>query len=120
MEIRAYAKNIRMSPQKIRLVVDQIKKMRPTAALDILDLTPKAAAKPVKTVIKSAIFNAKNNFGQNEANLIFKEISVGKGRVFKKYQPVARRRAHPILNRMSHIRVVLEGKEKGGVHGTKG
>lgn len=112
MEITATAKNVRVSPKKVRLVVAQIKKMSPSKAVLLLDFINKSSALPLKKVISSAIANAKNNFGLEEASLAFKSILVGKGIVFKRYQPVARGRAHPILKRTSHIQVILEGEEK--------
>jgi len=113
MEVKAIAKNIRVSPQKVRLVVDQIKKLNPQGAINILDFVPKKSSKPLKKVILSAIANAKNNSSLEENSLVFKEISVGKGQVFKRYRPVARGRSHSILKRTSHIIVVLEGKKMG-------
>lgn len=112
MEVVAIAKNIRVSPQKVKLVVDQIKKMPPQKAITMLPHVNKSAAKPLKKVIGSAIANAKNNFGLDENSLSFKSVLVGKGMVFKRYQPVARGRAHPILKRTSHITVILEGEQK--------
>ena len=112
MQVTATAKYIRISPQKVRLVVDQIKKMPPGQTLKILDFVSKKASFPLKKVIASAIANAKNNFGLDEQTLKFKEIQVTKGSVFKRYQPVARGRVHPILKRTSHIKVVLEGEQK--------
>lgn len=111
MEVTAIAKNVRVSPQKVRLVVDQIKRMPPGKAITILDFVNKSAAKPLKKVIASAIANAKNNFGLVDNTLSFKSVLVGKGMVSKRYQPVARGRAHPILKRTSHITVILEGEQ---------
>lgn len=111
MEVTAIAKNVRVSPQKVRLVVDQIKKMAPEKAITILPYINKAPAKPLRKVISSAIANAKNNFGLDAKTLVFKSLLVGKGIVFKRYQPVARGRAHPILKRSSHITVILEGEQ---------
>jgi len=112
MEVSATAKNIRISPKKIRLVVDQIKKMDPAEALSILDFTQKSSSGPLKKIISSAIANARNNFGLEEGSLKFKAIEVGKGPVFKRYRPVSRGRAHAILKRTSHIKVVITGEEK--------
>ena len=61
MEVRAIAKNVRVSPYKVRLVVNEIKKMQPADAVKMLDFVNKAASKPVKKVVMSAIANAKNN-----------------------------------------------------------
>src|SRR3989304_5491438 len=112
MEVVAIAKNVRMSPEKVRLVVDQIKKMTPQQAIKILDFVPKKSSLPLKKVITSAIANAKNNFNLSEDSLTFREISVTKGIVFKRFKAVARGRAHPILKRTSHIKVVLEGEQR--------
>ncbi len=112
MQVIAVAKNIRISPEKVRLVVDQIKKMSPAKAITILDFIPKSSSKPLKKVINSAIANAKNNFGLDERTLNFKSILVNKGRVLKRNQPISRGRAHRILKRTSHIKVILEGETK--------
>lgn len=92
-------------------MVDQIKKMRPNEALEILSFMPKKSSPILKKVISSAIFNAKNNANLTEESLTFKEISIGKGMTFKRFRPVARGRAHPILKRTSTIKVVLEGRK---------
>ena len=124
MEVIAIAKNIRISPEKVRLVVAQIKKLPPTEAVQILSYVSKRSSLPLKKVIASAIANAKNNFGLSQENLTFKEISVTKGIVFKRFKAGARGRAHPILKRTSHIKIVLEeAQRKEGSQvsqGTKG
>jgi large subunit ribosomal protein L22 len=111
MDITATAKNIRVSPQKVRLVVNQIKKMAPTEAVQILDYLPQKSSLLLKKVISSAIANAKNNYGIAEDVLKFKEIQVGKGPMFKRYRAVARGRAHSILKRTSHVTVVVTGEK---------
>lgn len=108
MQVTAIAKNVRVSPQKARLVADQIKKMTPQKAVKILDFLPQKAAPVIKKVIASAIANAKNNSGMDETLLVFKEIQIGKGLTMRRYRPISRGRAHHILRRTSHIRVVLE------------
>ena len=112
MEVTASAKNIRISPKKVSLLVDQIRKMGPAQALSILEFTPKASSAPLIKVIKSALANAKNNFGIDENSLTFKTILVEKGQVFKRFRAVSRGRAHAILKRTSHIKVTLEQSEK--------
>lgn len=106
MEIKAEQKFLRMSPRKVRLLVDLIKKLKPLAAIEILPLIGKRAAEPVAKVIKQAVANAKEK-GIDGADLIFKEIQVGEGPVLKRGRPVSKGRWHPIKKRMSHIRVVL-------------
>ena len=111
MEVRAVSRNIRVSPYKVRLVVNEIKKMQPGDAVKMLNFTQKAASKPLKKVVMSAIANAKNNNNLNENSLTFKEIQIGHGLTFKRYRPISRGRVHDIKKITSHIRVVLEGKE---------
>lgn len=111
MDITATAKNIRVSPQKVRLLVGQIKKMAPTDAVQILDYLPQKSSPLLKKVISSAIANAKNNYQIAEETLKFKEIQVGRGPMFKRYRAVARGRAHSILKRTSHITVVVTGEK---------
>lgn len=124
MEVQAIAKNIRVSPLKVRLVAAQIKKMQPQDAIKMLEFVPKSASMPLKKVIASAIANAKNNYNLAEETLKFEHIIVGKGQVFKRFRPVARGRAHSILKRTSNIRVVITGeehkKESEVSEGTKG
>src|SRR3990170_6423300 len=112
MEVRAIAKNVRISPKKVRLVVDQIKNRKPQDAVKILDFVNKGSASAVKKAIMSAIANAKNNYSLDEESLVFKQISASKGLTFKRYRPVSRGRAHHILKKASHLTVVLEGEEK--------
>ena len=136
MQIQATAKNIRISHTKVRLVVDQIKKMKPQDSIALLTLINKSAAVPLKKVIASAIANAKHNQKLDEKSLVFKSIEVNQGRTLKRWQPVSRGRAHSILKRTSHIKVILEAGEdktnmsnksktsekkisEGGQHGAK-
>ncbi len=111
MEIIATANNVRISPQKVRLVVAQIKKMPPAKALEILEFVPQKAAKPLKKAIASAVANAMNNFDLDAPTLMFSEINIGKGISFKRYRPVSRGRAHSILRQTSNIRIVLKGEK---------
>lgn len=124
MEIKASVKNIRIAPEKVNLLVAQVKKMSPTHSVEVLKLVNKSASPVLIKLIKSALANAKNNNGLQESDMIFKEIIVTKGPMFKRYQPVSRGRSHPIAKRTSHIRVVLTAKavkkEKEATSGTKG
>ena len=112
MEVIATARYIRISPQKLGLVVAQIRKMPPQQAIAVLGFTGKKSAGPLKKVIASAIANAKNNFGLDENTLTFKSILVGIGPSSERYRPIARGRSHPILKRTTHIKVILEGETK--------
>lgn len=110
-QIIAIAKNVRISPTKVRLVADEIRKLQPTKAIAVLDFVPNKGAKPLKKAILSALANAKNNAGLSEESMSFKEINVQKGMVFKRFRPISRGRAHSILKRTSNIKVVLEGEK---------
>ena len=112
MEVKAIAKNVRISHKKVRLVIDQIKNRRPQEAVKILEFVNKRPAPAIKKVIMSAIANAKNNYALDEGSLVFKQISASKGLSFKRYRPVSRGRVHHILKRASHLTVVLEGEQK--------
>jgi large subunit ribosomal protein L22 len=103
----ATQKYLIMSPRKIRLVVEMIKKLSPTQAVEKLPFVQKRAGAEVAKVIKSAIASAKNQ-GVSETDLTFKEIRVGEGPRLKRGIAVSRGRWHPIVKRMSHIRVVLK------------
>lgn len=111
METTATAKNIRISQEKVNLLVAQIKKMPPGKAVQILKFVNKSASPVLLKLIKSAIANAKHNQGAQESDLTFKEIVVTKGPSYKRYQPISRGRAHNILKRTSHIKVIVEAKD---------
>ena len=107
MEYISIAKNIKISPRKVRLVVDSVKKQNLNKALSVLSLMPKRAALPVKKAIDSAIANAVNNFKVNREALSVLDIIVGEGARLKRYHFAARGRVRPYKRRTSHIRVIL-------------
>ena len=95
-----------MSPRKIRLVVEVIKKMKPAEAIEKLPFVQKRAGIELSKVIRSAITSAKNQ-GVSETDLVFKEIQIGEGPRLKRGKAASRGMWHPFKRRMSHIRVVL-------------
>lgn len=108
--MQAVQKYIRMSPRKLRLIAKAVVKLDPSEALVHLKFTTKNAADPLSKVIKSALANAKTNFGAKPENLRFKEIQVMEGPTYKRWRAVSRGMAHSIMKRTSHIKVVLEEK----------
>ena len=110
LEVRAVAKYIRMSPRKVRLVVDLVRGLAVAEALVLLRFTPKAAAKEVAKVIASAAANAEENYGLSADELYLARITADKGPTLKRGRPGARGRFKPILKRSSHITVVLAEK----------
>jgi large subunit ribosomal protein L22 len=108
MESRAIAKYIRMSPQKVRLVVDLVRGKRVEEASQILLYTRKYAAGHVSKVLNSALANAKQNPNIDEKILFVKEVFVDQGPSLKRWRARAQGRAAAIKKRMSHITVVLD------------
>jgi len=113
LEARAVEKYIRMSPRKIRYIVDMIKSKSIDDAIDLLSLTPKTAAIVVKKAIQSAVTNATENHKMKEEDLFISGIMVDEGPTLKRFKPRARGRANRIRKRTAHISVfVSDGKEK--------
>ncbi len=115
MEVKAKAKFIRMSPTKIRLVANLIKKMPVEKALDQLQFINKLASGPVANLIKSAMANAEHNFELEKGNLFIKELTVNQGPTLKRSMPRAHGRATPIRKRTSHINLILGEIKVSGV-----
>lgn len=103
----ATQKYLLMSPKKLRPVADLAKKMKPKDALEKLPFVGKRGVEPVLKVIKSAMASAKAK-GFGEDDLKIKEIQIGDGPRLKRGIAVSRGQWHPIVKKMSHIRVVLE------------
>lgn len=110
MEVTAKARYIRMSPKKVRLVLDVIRGMGAGEALKQLQFINKRASEPVTKLLNSAITNATHNFGLEESNLFIKKITAEEGPTLKRWKARAFGRATPIRKRTSHISVVLEEK----------
>ena len=104
----AVAKYIRISPSKVRIVIDLIRGKNYFDALAILENTPKAASLPVKKELNSAPANAEVNKGMSKDDLYVAEIYADAGPTLKRIMPRARGRAYRILKRTSHITVVLD------------
>jgi large subunit ribosomal protein L22 len=106
-EVKAVARYVPMSAQKVRLVIDQVRGINANAALDRLSFMTQAAAKPVYKVVHSAISNAEENFGLARDDLYIEEIYADEGPTRKWRRFGARGRFKPLLKRSSHITVVL-------------
>lgn len=103
--MKSVTSNIRISPKKLNLVAEIVRR-KPVAEADaILKFTTKKASEIVRKAVASAVANAENNYKQDRANLYIEEIVVGKGPTLKRFNPVSRGRAHPILKRMAMITV---------------
>lgn len=111
MQVSATAKYIRISPRKVRLVVDAIRNKRANDAMAMLQFMPQEAAKEVLKVVKSAVANAENNFNLSPEDLYIASVAANEGPTLKRYRPRAHGRVSPILKRSSHITVVVGEKE---------
>ena len=108
METRAKTKFIRVSPRKVRLVVDQIRGKDVEAALNILKFTPKHSAALVTKVLRTAIANAENTQNVDVDRLYVKMVTVDGGGMWKRFMPRAMGRATRIRKRLSHVTVVID------------
>ena len=107
---RAVAKHVRISPYKVRIVLDIIRGKDYAQAVAILENTPKSASEPIKKVLMSAAANAENNLGMSKDNLFVAACFADQGPTLKRVMPRAQGRAFRILKRTSHITVVLDAK----------
>ena len=110
MEVQAKAKWVRTSPRKVRLVAQTLRNLPVTEALTACQFMPKAAARDVAKVIKSAQANAENNFNLVRDDLVVKDIRVEPGPMLKRGQPRAMGRLFSVFKRTSHIIAVVEDR----------
>lgn len=104
----AHARYVRISPDKVRVVLDIVRGKKLEEALAILIATPKAASEQIYKTIQSAAANAEHNNEMNRDELYIAECYADPGPTLKRYQPVSKGRAHHILKRTSHITVILD------------
>jgi large subunit ribosomal protein L22 len=113
MQAMAKMNYARVSPQKARLVVDQIRGRSVGEALTILRMTNKRVAPQIEKVLRSAMANAENNNEADVDELFVKEAYVNEGPRLKRLRPAPMGRAHRYLHRLSHIIVVVsDGQEE--------
>jgi large subunit ribosomal protein L22 len=107
LSVKARAKYIRMSPHKIRRVIDQLRGRSYQEALMILEFLPYDASGPIWQVIHSAAANANHNYGLDKKKLVVEQIFADEGPKIKRIRPRAQGRAYKILKPTCHITVVL-------------
>ena len=107
-EVRAIAKNVRVTPRKVRLVIDLVRGKDVKEALGILENVNRAASMPVAKLIKSAAANATNNFGFDEDKLYVASIWASDGLRMKRYMPRAKGSASGLVRRTAHITCVVK------------
>ncbi len=108
MEVVASTRQARVSPRKVRLVLDTVRGKKVDEALIILSFLPTPAARTVTKVVKSAIANAENNFQMSPAQLRIVKTYADKGQTLKRFRASARGRVSPFCRRFSHITVIVE------------
>ncbi|MGY9003010.1 MAG: 50S ribosomal protein L22 [Rhodospirillales bacterium] len=111
-EAMAFAKHIRVSPQKLNLVAQSIRGKNCEAALAQLQFSRRRIAGDVKKLLESAIANAENNHQLDVDRLYVSEASVGKAMVMKRFRPRARGRAGKILKPFSNMRLIVREREE--------
>ena len=119
MQVRAVAKNIRISPQKARLVVDQIRGKSVARAIEILTFGETKASNLVLKTLESAIANAEHNESADIDELFVASCFVDAGPTMKRIRPRAKGRAFGILKRTSHITVAVSDEQAGVLNGPK-
>lgn len=113
MQVRAIHRNARMAPRKMRPIARMLRGMSAVAASSQLSVMPGKGPQIMLEVLKSAIANAKNNHDIDETTLKVSAITIDGGLVMKRFQPVSKGMAHPILKRTAHVTIVLDGESSG-------
>ena len=108
----AVAKYQRISPSKVRIVLDQIRGKKYEDAVAILKFMPNSGAEYALKVLESAGANAENNLGLNKNDLIVSECFADGGPILKRFQPVSKGRAHSIKKRTCHITIKLDVEKR--------
>lgn len=110
LQVRAIARSVRMSPHKVRKVIDQIRGRSYEQALMLLEFMPYRACDPILQVLCSAAANASHNLGLSKASLFISEAMVDQGPVLKRFRPRAQGRGYPIRKPTCSITVVVKNR----------
>jgi large subunit ribosomal protein L22 len=108
MEVKAVTRMVRVTPRKVRLVVDQIRGCQVEDALNVLRFTPKRSAAIVAKTLRAAIANAENTQSVDVDRLYVKQVKVDEAGMWKRFMPRAMGRATRVRKRLSHITVVVD------------
>ena len=111
MKVKAKAKSVRMSPFKLRRVINLVRGMNGLEALDNLRYMPTKAARIIEKVLHSALSNAENNHDLDVDDLIIVEAFVDGGSMLKRIRPRAQGRAYQIRKRTSHVTIAVGPKK---------
>ena len=111
METRAVLKYVRVSPRKIRLIMDQVRGRKVGEALQHLAFSPQKGAFLLKKLIDSAVANAQENANLDVDGLYIKRVFADEGPTLKRFRPRAMGRATRIRKRSAHMTVILDETE---------
>ncbi|MFH7243104.1 MAG: 50S ribosomal protein L22 [Spirulina sp.] len=106
-QVKAVAKYVRMSPRKVRRVLDQIRGKSYRDALIILEFMPYKACEPIIKVLRSAVANAEHNNGLDPAELVISEAFADAGPTLRRFRPRAQGRAYQIRKPTCHITIAV-------------
>lgn len=107
MEVKATARQVRISATKVRQVLALIRGKKASDALLIFKYTPNKGARVAEKVLKSAIANAEHNYGLDMDKLVVKEVMADQGSYMKRFRPVLMGRAHAFRHHTCHVSVVV-------------
>jgi large subunit ribosomal protein L22 len=109
MQVRASTRNLRMSPRKVRLVIDTIRGLPAGQALAQLQFDPHTAAREVWKTVRSAVANAENNYGLDPDNLVIVTATADQGPSLPmRFRAKARGMAGPVEKKTTHITIVVD------------
>ncbi len=110
MVAKAHLKYARISPRKVKIVLDLIRGKDVATAMAILKNTPKSASEYLTKLLRSAVANAENNFNMDASKLYVSECFVCPGPTLKRIMPRAQGRAFRINKRTSHVTIAVSEK----------
>ena len=111
MEAKAYLKYVRISPRKVKIVLDLIRGKDAGTAMGILKNTPRAASELLIKLLASAVANAENNFHMDSSKLYVAECYANEGPTLKRIMPRAKGSADRIFKRTSHVTIVVKERD---------
>jgi large subunit ribosomal protein L22 len=116
MQVRAHLRSLRMSPRKVRLVVDAVRGLPADAAVRQLEFSPRQAARPVLKLLKSAMANAEHNHQADVSKLRVAKIAADSGPTLHRWKARAHGRAAPIRKRTTHVQIILSDEYPADLH----
>ncbi|ABB58257.1 50S ribosomal protein L22 [Synechococcus elongatus] len=106
-EVKAIARYIRMSPSKVRRVLDQLRGRSYREALILLEFMPYKSCEPILKVLRSAVANAEHNQGLDPTQLVISQAYADMGPSLKRFRPRAQGRAYQIRKQTCHITIAV-------------